>query len=110
MLVGVMYYVLPNIRQRFLSTLPGAAVTVAGWIGAALLFSRYLSSFNRINLIYGSLGGIIATLVFFYIIGIIFIYGAELNHLLKKWLGADIIQKEKTGDNRQAHEIDIHDD
>lgn len=107
LLVGTMYYVLPNIRQRFLSTLPGAAITVAGWMGSAALFSQYLSEFNRINLIYGSLGGIIATLIFFYIVGVIFIYGAEFNYLLKRKTGETIVEKEAA--DGYTHELDLHD-
>ena len=37
---------------------------------------------DQVNLIYGSLGGVIATLIFFYLINFIFIYGAELNYQL----------------------------
>jgi membrane protein len=88
------YYLIPNIRQRFVTVAPGAAIVVIAWLGAAQLFTLYLSNFNQVNLIYGSLGGLIATLVFFYICNIIFIFGAELNYQIVHALGLHIVQKE----------------
>lgn len=80
---------LPNVNQSALWVLPGSCVTVLGWLLSARLFSDYLAGVNRINLVYGGLGGIIAVLVFFYVINVIFIYGAELNYLLKQTLRQD---------------------
>jgi membrane protein len=70
---------LPNSRQRLRDILPGVVVTVALWIVGALLFSLYLGTLADYSVTYGSLGGVIITLVFFYLIGLIFLYGAELN-------------------------------
>ncbi len=92
--VANLYYILPNIKQRLSNVLPGAAIVVALWVGAASLFSIYLSKFDQVNLIYGSLGGIIATLIFFYIINLIFIFGAEFNYHLANARGEEIEEKE----------------
>lgn len=94
LIVCAAYYILPNIKQNFHSVAPGAAVVTLLWLYAAKLLSAYLSQFEQVNLIYGSLGGVIATLLFFYISNIIFIYGAELNYLIKKALGEKIEEKE----------------
>ncbi len=88
------YYILPNIRQNWHSVVPGAAIVTALWIVAAHLLAFYLAQFNQVNLIYGSLGGIIAVLLFFYISNIIFIYGAELNYLIKLQLGEEVHEKQ----------------
>lgn len=93
-IVANLYYILPNINQTIRAVIPGAALVVAMWIGAASLFSTYLSNFDQVNLIYGSLGGIIATLIFFYIINLIFIFGAELNYHLVVASGHKIEEKE----------------
>jgi len=92
--VANLYYILPNIKQRLSNVLPGALVAVCMWVGAASLFSFYLSKFDQVNLIYGSLGGIIAALVFFYIINLIFIFGAEFNYHLANARGEEIEEKE----------------
>jgi membrane protein len=92
--ISYIYYIIPNIRQRFVTVAPGAMIVVLAWMGAAQLFTLYLANFNQVNLIYGSLGGIIAALVFFYICNIIFIFGAEFNHQIADVLGLRIVEKE----------------
>jgi membrane protein len=94
--VCFIYYLLPNIKQHFISVAPGALVVVTLWIVAANLFTIYLSKFDQVSLIYGSLGGIIAALVFFYICNIIFIFGAELNHQIAELLGLRLVERETT--------------
>jgi membrane protein len=92
--VSSVYYSIPNIRQRLIAVVPGALLVSGGWVGAARLVTLYLSNFNQVNLIYGSLGGIIAALVFFYICNIIFIFGAEFNYQIVHTLGVQIVEKE----------------
>ena len=74
-----LYLLLPNRRLTMLDVLPGTLVSVVFWLGATKLYSSYLSSFGRYSLIYGSLGGVILTLFFFYVMACIFIFGAQLN-------------------------------
>jgi membrane protein len=105
-IVANMYYILPNIRQSLMAVLPGAWLTVALWMLAARLLSLYLSHFRQVNLIYGSLGGIIATLLFFYIINVIFIYGAEFNYLLARALGERMVQREAAAPKEKEEEED----
>lgn len=93
--VSVIYYVLPNIRQRWRLIWPGAAMTVLLWMVAAMLFSFYLTNFEQVNIIYGSLERFIVALLFFYFMNLIFIYGAEFNYLLEKAMGHIIVQKEQ---------------
>ena len=94
LMVANLYYILPNIRQRVRSVVPGALLTVLLWIGAAKLFTIYITNVDQVSLIYGSLGGIIATLLFFFIMNIIFIYGAEFNYQLQTALGRRIEERE----------------
>lgn len=93
--VSSVYYTVPNIRLRFISVAPGALLVVIGWLGAAYLFTQYLLHFNQVQLIYGSLGGIIAALVFFYICNMIFIFGAEFNYQVVSALGVHFDEKKK---------------
>lgn len=84
--VASLYYILPNISLKWHYVLPGAALVVFLWMGVGILLSAYLHYSHQANLIYGSLGGIISTLIFFYLTNLILIYGAEFNYLLeKKW-------------------------
>lgn len=92
-IVSYLYFVLPNIKQSILSVLPGAMITVLLWLQAASLLTSYLENFNQVNLIYGSLGSFIATLLFFYIMNIILILGAEINYELKVFFGEKIEER-----------------
>ncbi|MBN8530630.1 MAG: YihY/virulence factor BrkB family protein [Alphaproteobacteria bacterium] len=94
LVVESLYYVLPNIRQRWRTSLPGAALVVTLWMVTAVLMSIYLRDFQQVNFIYGSLAGIIAALLFFYLMNLIFIFGAEFNYQLEKELGHRIEPKE----------------
>lgn len=94
LVVVSLYYFIPNISQTWLAVVPGAGLTVLLWAGAAKLLTDYLTNFEQVNLIYGSLGGIIATLIFFYLINMIFILGAEFNYQLVTAFGWHIKEKE----------------
>jgi membrane protein len=59
-----------------------------------VLFSIYLSNFQQVSIIYGSLAGVIAFLLYFNFTAMIFIYGAELNYCLQKAIGNKIEEKE----------------
>ncbi len=104
--VAQLYYLLPNIKQTLLDVVPGAAVTVLLWVGSASLFSYYLSNVWQVNLIYGSLGGIIASLVFFFIINLFFILGAELNYQLRVNFGSPRVEEREQGE-RPYRENDL---
>ncbi len=96
-IVALFYYLLPNIKQTLKDVVPGAALTVVLWILTASLFSSYLAHFDQVNVVYGSLEGIIVSLFFFYMMNLIFIYGAEFNHLFDKAIGRKFVEKEKGG-------------
>lgn len=92
--VSAMYIILPNTKQSWTAVAPGALVVVILWFITGSLFSGYLSRFDQVHVIYGSLGGIIAFLLFFYFTAMIFIFGAELNYLLERAQGHKIEEKE----------------
>lgn len=79
--VAVIYYVIPNVKMRFSQVIPGALMTVILWIITGNLLSRYIMYYHQLSIVYGSLGSIIITLLFFYVINMLFIYGAVFNYL-----------------------------
>ncbi len=95
LVVTTLYVVIPNIKQRWQRAAPGATLVVLLWIGSGMLLSAYLRHFEQVHLIYGSLGGTIATLLFFYISAIILVFGAEFNYHLERSYGHVIVEKEK---------------
>lgn len=79
--VAALYYVIPNAKMTFVEVLPGALMTVTLWIISGHLLSKYIIYYNQLNIVYGSLGSIIITLLFFYVINMLFIYGAVFNYI-----------------------------
>lgn len=82
LIVAMIYYVLTRARISFLSTIPGAIITVTVWNISSESLSYYMSNFRQVSLMYGSLASVIITLIFFYIINVALIFGAEFNRLL----------------------------
>ncbi len=78
----MLYYLIPNAKLSLLRLCPGALISVILWVVSGRLLSSYIAMYNQLDLVYGSLGSIVATLLFFYIANIIFIYGAAFNRLL----------------------------
>jgi membrane protein len=79
LMVALLYRWLPSRHLPWREILPGAAVTVVLWLALASLFSLYLRNLGRFSVTYGSLGGVVLTLMFFYLSAVIFIFGAEIN-------------------------------
>lgn len=84
--IGVMflYKVIPNVKLRTRSIIPGSILVTLLWVFGGSLMSKYIYIFSQVNIVYGGLAGFVLTLLFFYIIHIIFIYGAEMNFLINK--------------------------
>ena len=96
LLVGIVlsYLILPNIKQSFVRVLPGALICVLCWLLVIYVFTNFVGNYHNIDNIYGSLASIITTLIFFYVLNIIYIYGAEFNYYLEIYLGHKIEEKE----------------
>lgn len=84
--LGMLYRFGPNTgpkRQHLAS--PGAVLAALTWSGASLAFSYYLSNFGTYNRVYGSIGAVIALLMWFYISAYAVLLGAALNAELARW-------------------------
>ena len=82
--LAVLYWIGPNIKQKFTWISPGAIVATIAWVVAIGVFGLYVSKFGNYNKTYGTLGGIIVLLLVFYISSLVIIFGAELNAELAK--------------------------
>jgi len=82
--VEAVYYLGPNVKQRFFATLPGAVLAVSCWIGFSYLLGIYFRHFANYNRTYGTLGGFIAFMTWLYWTSFALLVGAELNAELAK--------------------------
>lgn len=84
-LVAVLYYATPNIKQpkfRWLSV--GATVAIVVWILASIGFGFYVANFSSYNRTYGSLAGVIVFLLWLWITNLALLFGAELDCELER--------------------------
>ena len=82
--VEALYFLAPNVRQRFLATLPGAVLAVGCWLALSYLLGMYFRHFANFNKTYGTLGAAIALMTWLYWTGFAMLLGAELNAELAK--------------------------
>jgi membrane protein len=75
----VVYYLGPNAKHSFFSTLPGAAFAISIWLIGSSGLNYYLSRVSNYNTTYGSMGAIIGLMLWFYITALAILIGAELN-------------------------------
>jgi membrane protein len=82
--VEALYFLAPNVRQRFFATLPGAVLSVVCWMTLSYLLGFYFRHFANFNKTYGTLGAAIALMTWLYWTGFAMLVGAELNSELAK--------------------------
>ena len=93
--VEAIYFLAPNVKQRFLATMPGAVVAVGCWIGLSYLLGAYFRHFANFNKTYGTLGAAIALMVWLYWTGFAMLSGAELNAEIAKRTKAGRVEEKK---------------
>ena len=77
------YYVLPDVKQKFKFITPGSVVGTVAWFMASWGFGLYVSNFGRYNVTYGSIGGVIVLMTWFYLTGFILLMGGEMNAIIE---------------------------
>ncbi len=85
LLIAMIYYLLPNVRQpRFRWVSPGAIVALVVWLVASAGFAVYVASFGSYNATYGALGGAIVLLIWLWISNLALLLGAEFDAELER--------------------------
>ena len=79
MIAALIYYITPNIDEPFQFITPGAVIAVIVWLLASGGFAIYATNFGNYSATYGSLGGIVIALFYFYISAAVLLLGAEIN-------------------------------
>jgi membrane protein len=85
LMFSILYWAAPNVRQpgfRWLT--PGGVIAVVTWLIASAAFAFYVANFSNYNKTYGTLGGVIAFLVWLWISNLAVLFGAELNAELER--------------------------
>lgn len=83
LLFTVMFMVLPNRRNGFRESLPGALLASLGWLIFSDLYSIYVEHFSHYANIYGSVYAVALSMLWLYCCLSIVFYGGALNRWLQ---------------------------
>jgi membrane protein len=75
--VGLVYYFVPNAPVRFRDVWPGAILTGLLWHVALDAFSFYVRDMSRFSVIHGSIAAVVVFLVWVYTSSVILLYGVQ---------------------------------
>ena len=82
LLFSIMYYKLPNRKERFRAGIPGALLSSSGWLIFSDIFSIYVEYFPAYQNIFGSVYAVALAMLWLYCCISMVFYGAALN----RWL------------------------
>jgi membrane protein len=89
-------------RRRGCRRWPGPAFVTVWWLATTALLPTALSSLGGYDMTYGSLAGVIIALVFFFVIGLGVVMGAELNAALAETPEERLQEGEEMFYNRES--------
>lgn len=78
--IAILYYATPNVRQpRFRWISIGSSIALLVFVLASLGFGFYVANFSNYNRTYGAIGGVIVMLLWFWILNLSLLFGAEVD-------------------------------
>ena len=85
-LIGIMlvYQLAPASRQHWRRITPGASFALAGWLLASYALRLYVTYVGNYNATYGSIGGVILLMLWFYLSSLALLVGAEINSQIRR--------------------------
>jgi membrane protein len=80
LMFAVLYYAAPNVKlPGFKFVTPGALLAIVVWLIVSAAFALYVANFGSYDKTYGTLGGLVCLLVWFWITNVALLLGLELN-------------------------------
>ncbi|MEZ5401254.1 MAG: YihY/virulence factor BrkB family protein [Bryobacteraceae bacterium] len=79
LVTGLLYYIGPNRSKCWRSVWPGAWLATGLWVATTTGFTWYAGNIANYNVMYGSIGAVIALLAWMYLLAIIACFGCAFN-------------------------------
>ncbi|MFC2123694.1 YihY/virulence factor BrkB family protein [Bacteroidota bacterium] len=79
MAMSFLYYFGPAVKDRWSFISPGSVVATLLVIAISYSFSYYLANFGQYHKFYGSIGAIIAFMIWLYLVAVVLLFGFEVN-------------------------------
>jgi membrane protein len=84
LVAALMYYFGPNRKQQLSQVFHGALLATVLWLLATLAFAWYVRNIANYNVLYGSIGGGLALLVWMYLMSVIALLGCQFNAIRER--------------------------
>ncbi len=79
----ILFYKVSSYKKiSFMSTLPGASITVLTWMTTSFGYNYYINNFSKYNAVYGVIGSFIIFILWINIIAIVLLLGSQINALI----------------------------
>jgi membrane protein len=82
---AITYRFAPDVKQRFAFVTPGSVFGVILLVVATLGFKLYVDNFGKYSATYGSIGAVIALMLWLNIVGLVLLLGSEVNALVEHY-------------------------
>ncbi|MEP7339221.1 MAG: YihY/virulence factor BrkB family protein [Acidobacteriota bacterium] len=92
--IAIIYRGAPNVRQKWRWVMPGAVFSVAAIIILSFLFSIYVRYAPSYSATYGSLGAAIVLLLWLYLVGLVLLFGGDINAKIREAAEKPVVEKE----------------
>lgn len=77
--IGLVYYFAPDVEQDWVWLTPGSVLATVLWLLVSLGLKLYYQLVPNANAAYGTIGGIMVLMLWFYLSGLSLLLGAEMN-------------------------------
>jgi membrane protein len=77
--IGLVYYFAPDVEQDWVWMTPGSILATLLWLVVSLGLKFYYQMVPNANAAYGTIGGVMVLMLWFYCSGLALLLGAELN-------------------------------
>lgn len=84
LVLALLYWAAPNVRQPYRWVSPGSLLAVALWVVVSALFGLYVANFSSYNRIYGSIAAVIVFLMWLWMSNTAILLGLEFNAELER--------------------------
>ena len=85
--IALLYHTAPNLKHSGRGLWPAALTTFAIWIAISIGLAVYVDHFANFNAVYGTLGAVIVLMLWFYLLALALLLGAELHGELRRRAG-----------------------
>jgi len=102
--VAILFRLAPNVKASWRWVLGGAALFTFGWLLATAAFAFYIANFGNYGATYGSLGGVIVLMLWFYLTGLLLVGAAEVTAVSASVIEPAVLQAERDRAERAGRE------